>query len=155
VKNYKIVANADSEITALTGFTPRETAIVDKRFEGQLNGLQINFDSLGTIKLTDYKPNHLTYKSSAASEQLAVLSEVYYDKGWNAFIDGKPVPHFRVNYVLRAMRVPAGNHTIEFRFEPSVYYTGEKISLAGSAILLILFSAGIFMEFRKPGMVRQ
>ena len=103
--------------------------------------------------MEDYKPNHLTYKSEAATEQLAVFSEIYYEKGWNAFIDGKPAPHFRTNYVLRAMRIPAGKHIIEFKFEPKVYYTGEKISLAGSVLLLLLFAAGVFVEVKKSGTV--
>lgn len=148
VKNYRFVANADSEITALTGFLPRETAIVDQRFNDQLAGLKINFDSSATLKLSDYKANHLTYQSAASSEQLGVFSEIYYDKGWNAFIDGKPVPHFRVNYVLRAMKIPAGKHTIEFKFEPAVYRNGERIALAGSILLILLFAGVTFKEFR-------
>jgi len=149
VKNYKLVANADSEITALTGFTPRETAIVDQRFKDQLEGLNINFDSTAAIKLTAYKANQLTYQSEAASEQLAVLSEIYYDKGWNAYLDGKLVPHLRVNYVLRAIRVPAGKHTIEFKFEPAVYRNGERIALTGSILLILLFSGVVFREIKK------
>ena len=78
-----------------------------------------------------------------------MFSEIYYDKGWNAYVDGKPMPHFRANYVLRAMRIPSGKHTVEFKFEPSTYYTGEKISLAGSVLLLLLFAGGVFMELRK------
>ena len=146
VKEYKIVANADSEITALTGFLPAQTAIVDQRFKEQLNGLNIVYDSTATIKLVEYKANDLVYESNAASEQLAVLSEIYYDKGWNAYLDGKLVPHMRVNYVLRAMRVPAGKHKIEFKFEPGVYRNGERIALAGSVILLLLFAGVSFKE---------
>lgn len=151
VKEYKLVANADSEISALTGFKPAETAIVDQRFADQLNGFTIRYDSLATIDLTDYKPNHLTYKSESSSEQLAVFSEIYYDKGWTATIDGKPAPHFRTNYVLRAMRIPSGKHNIEFKFEPAVYYTGEKISMAGSLLLFIVFAAGVFIDVKKSG----
>jgi len=149
VKDIKIVANADSEMTALTGFQPRETAIVDQRYNDQVKGLSINFDSTATIKLTDYKANHLTYKTSAASEQFAVLSEIYYDKGWNAYLDGKEVPHVRANYVLRAMRVPSGQHTIEFKFEPAVYRNGERIALAGSIMLILLLGFVGFKELKK------
>ncbi len=150
VRGYKMVADADAEMNALTGFSPRDTAVIDKRFEKELQGFSPVFDSLATIKLTQYKANHLTYETQAATEQLAVFSEIYYDKGWNAYTDGKPAPHLRVNYVLRAMRVPAGKHTIEFKFEPRVYETGEKISLAGSFLLIGLFLFAAFREFKKP-----
>ena len=122
---------------------PAETAIYDKRFEEQVKGHIISKDTLATIVLTDYKPNHLIYKTQTGSEQLAVFSEIYYDKGWNAYVDGKPAPYFRANYVLRAMIVPVGIHTIEFKFEPKVYATGEKIAYA-SSILLVLLALGAF-----------
>jgi uncharacterized membrane protein YfhO len=82
---------------------------------------------------------------------LAVFSEIFYDKGWNAYVDGKLTPYFRGNYVLRAMRIPAGAHKIEFKFEPTVYATGEKISFASSAILLLLVAGALFVELRKEG----
>jgi hypothetical protein len=141
VNNAHMVNNADEELAELTNFVPTETAIYDKRFENQVKGHIISKDMLSNITLTDYKPNHLTYKSETIKEQLAVFSEIYYDKGWNAYIDGKPAPYFRANYVLRAMIVPAGNHTIEFKFEPTVYKTGEKIAYA-SSILLVLIALG-------------
>ena len=108
VKNYELVANADSEITALSNFNPATTAIVDKRFEEYLEGLIPKFDASVSIILTDYKPNHLTYLSNAFKEQLAVFSEIYYDDGWNAYVDGELTPHFGGNYVLRATRIPQG-----------------------------------------------
>lgn len=150
VSNARAVNNADEEIQALTDFIPTETAIYDKRFENQVKGHLLGIDSLATISLTDYKPNHLTYSSVTSKEQLAIFSEIYYDKGWNAYIDGVKAPYFRANYILRAMIVPAGKHTIEFKFEPSVYKTGEKISYA-SSILLVLLSLGIvgFLAMRK------
>ncbi len=141
VNNARMVNNADEEINALTDFVPTETAVYDKRFASQLEGRIISKDSTATISLTDYKPNHLTYKSQTGSDQLAVFSEIYYDKGWNAYIDGKSAPYFRANYVLRAMIVPTGSHTIEFKFEPKVYATGEKIAYA-SSILLVLLALG-------------
>ncbi|MFN5223657.1 MAG: YfhO family protein [Bacteroidota bacterium] len=148
VKEFRMVANADSEMTALTNFNPAQTAIIDKRFEGKLEGLQMQYDSSATIKLVDYRANRLQYQTSALSEQLAVFSEIYYDKGWKAYVDGKEVPHIRVNYVLRAMRIPAGQHKVEFKFEPEVYYTGEKIALAGSLLLILAFVGISVREFR-------
>lgn len=149
VDEYILVDNADEEIEALTAFNPGTTAIVDKRFSDRLSGFDAVPDSTAQINLSSYAPNKLKYSYSAASDQLVVFSEIYYDKGWNAFIDGKPAPHFRANYVLRAMAVPAGSHDIEFRFEPVVYRTGESISLAGSLLLLLLLLGYAFTEFRK------
>ena len=141
-------ANPDSEITALGKFEPKFTAIIDKQFEKELNGYTPQADSMAQIKLTEYKPNHLTYQSTAVSEQLAVFSEIYYDKGWNAYIDGKLAPHFRANFVLRTMRVPAGEHKVEFKFEPATYYTGEKIALAGSIFLFLIVGGAAFVSLK-------
>jgi uncharacterized membrane protein YfhO len=104
--------------------------------------------------MVSYLPNHLTYRSKSATEQLAVFSEIYYDKGWKAYIDGNPAPYFRADYLLRAMRIPAGNHTIEFKFHPKSYYAGEKISLAGS-LLLILMLLGAFTYEIKKGLEKE
>ncbi|MBK9358348.1 MAG: YfhO family protein [Bacteroidales bacterium] len=149
VKEVKFVDNADQEIDALTSFSPAQTAIVDKRFSKELQGLSIIPDSSANIELREYQPNKLKYVYNAAGEQLAIFSEIYYAKGWNAFIDGKPVPHFRANYVLRAMVVPAGKHEIEFRFEPTVFFTGEKISFAGSLLLILLLLGYAGNEIRR------
>jgi hypothetical protein len=149
VFEYKLVPNADSEIVAMNYFNPKQTVIVDERFKDNLAGFNFAFDTTATISLIQYKPNHLTYKSSANAEQLAVFSEIYYDKGWNAYVDGKPADHFRANYVLRAMRVPAGQHTVEFKFEPAVVQTGEKISLAGSAMILIFAGIAFWYEYKR------
>lgn len=148
VHRFRFVANADSELNALSNFNPRTEAIIDKRFEGQITGLSPNYDSTASIKLTSYAPNHLVYNSKAKSEQLAIFSEIYYNdhKGWKAYIDGKPASHFRANYVLRAMKVPPGDHTIDFKFEPSAYYTGGKISFACSLTLILLLVGTLYFE---------
>jgi len=149
VKSSKIVVNADSEIVALTNFNPANEVIIDKRFEGELKGFNFNVDSTASIKLTEYKPNHLTYQSNANTEQLAVFSEIYYDKGWKAFVDGKLANHFRVNYVLRAMRIPEGKHVVEYKFQPEMYYAGNKVSMISSIILLLLFAGIVVLEIKK------
>ncbi len=149
VQETKMVDNADQEIDALTAFDPSKTAVVDKRFSEMLGGFSFAPDSTASVKLTSYEPNRLTYASEARTEQLAVFSEIYYDKGWKAFIDGKPADHFRANYVLRAMRIPAGKHEIEFRFEPKVYFIGEKISFASSLLLILLLLGFAGNELRK------
>jgi len=149
VNEYKLVANADSELTALSSFNPATTAIIDKRFETSVSKYQNTFDSASVIKLESYQPNNLIYKSKTAKDQLAVFSEIYYDKGWNVYVDGKIAPYFRANYVLRSMIVPAGEHKIEWKFEPSVYYTGEKVSLAFNILLILMVVGGVFMELRN------
>lgn len=149
VNVVKYVPNADSEITALSNFNPRITAIIDERFKPELEGFQHKYDSAASIKLTSYKANELVYESKSSGEQLAVFSEIYYKDGWNAYVDGQLSPHVRANYVLRAMRIPAGKHAIVYKFEPAVYKTGEKISGIGSILILLIVASTLFMEFRK------
>ncbi len=149
VGKYNMVQNADEEIKAVNEIQPKNEIVVDKRFEKDLDGFVQISDGSARIMLTKYEPNDLIYRSKSDVEQIAVFSEIYYDKGWNAYIDGNPAPCFRADYVLRAMRVPAGEHTIEFKFHPMSYYTGEKISLAGSLILILLVLGTLFLEIRK------
>ena len=138
INEINTVANADAEIASLNGFNPANTAIVDVRFSEQMiDGL----DNVGTsITLTEYKPNYLKYNSTSLKNGIAIFSEIYYDKGWNAYVDGELKPHFRANYVLRGMQIPAGNHVVEFKFEPAVYHVSERIALASSIILLLLLA---------------
>ncbi len=149
VNNFRLVANADEEIAGLGMINPADIAMVDERYKNLLEGFTPATDTTADIFLSSYLPNHLTYHSSGESEQLAVFSEIYYDKGWNAFIDGNPAPYFRADYLLRAMRVPAGTHTIEFKFHPKSYYTGEKISLAGSVLLILMLIGTLAFEAKK------
>ena len=144
IKDVKIVENADDEILALNNFDASSIAIIDKRFKSLIK--EFSSDSLSSIKLDEYQPNYLKYSSSSKENQIAVFSEVYYDKGWNSYIDGELVSHFRANYILRAMNIPKGNHTIEFRFEPEIFKIGERISLASS--ILLIFSL-IFVSVRE------
>lgn len=149
VKDVKIVENADEEILAVQDFEPLETVIIDKRFVDDAKAFENGFEKSGNINLINYKPNKLTYKSNSATDQFAVFSEIYYPKGWNAYIDGEPAAHFRVDYVLRGMIIPAGEHTIEFVFEPKVYTVGESVSLISSIILILLIVGGAWLEIRK------
>lgn len=149
VREIKWVPNADAEIAALDNFNPAQTAVIDERFKAEATTTVNAPDSTCSITLNSYEPNHLTYTSNATSDLVAVFSEIYYDKGWNLYVDGNQMPYFRTDYVLRGMKVPAGKHTIEWKFEPSVYFTGEKISLAGSLMLILACAAAGFVEFRK------
>lgn len=131
----------------------RTTAIIHKEFADQMSGFSPAYDPAATLTITNFLPNHITYQFNAPSgkEQLVVFSEIYYNKGWKLYIDGSEEvsPHLRANYVLRAARIPGGNHTLEFKFEPDSYETGENIGLLGS-ILLLLAVAGVgFLGFRN------
>jgi uncharacterized membrane protein YfhO len=115
----------------------------------QINQFNFPKDSLAYINLKEYKPNHLTYITNNSNNGLAVFSEMYYPGDWKAYIDGKSVDHFKVNYVLRALNIPKGNHTVEFKFEPKVIETGGKITLASSILMIIMFlGGGLFSIFR-------
>lgn len=149
VNSYKVVENADEEITSLYNFDPATSAIVDDNFLDQLDGFQGDIDTSGYINLTSYHPNKLVYEAKTSTRQMAVFSEIYYPRGWQAYIDGEPAGHFRVNYVLRAMIIPEGEHTITFEFKPDAYYTGRKVSIASSALLIILLLASLAIEGRK------
>ena len=127
---YSFVENADEEIKMLGEIEPKEEALVDMRFMEQLEGLTITTDSLASIELTSYAPDQLSYEYSTSSDQLAIFSEVYYDKGWKANIDGEPAEYFRTNYILRGMVVPAGDHNITFEFKPKAYYIGSRINVS-------------------------
>lgn len=148
VKSIKYAANADKEMEALNSFDPKNEAIVDRRYKNIINEKQAQVDSTATIKLTKYTPDDLTYQTSSKTPQTAVFSEIYYDKGWKMLIDGVEKPYFRADYVLRAAQIPVGNHKVEFVFHPASYYTGEKISLAGSVLLVLALAGAVYMEAR-------
>jgi len=150
VKEVKQVANADEEIKAMdSGFDPARTAIVDKRFANQLPAKLSTYTEDNNIRLESYTPNALRYKCTTADKGVIVFSEIYYAKGWNAYLNGTLVPHFRANYILRGMVVPKGDHTIEFKFEPSTLYTTETISLTASSILIALMLGMVFIEWKR------
>ncbi len=139
VDSIKLVNNPDEEIQALYNFNPKTTAIVDKKFESLLADFKPDNSGAGNIELVEYAPNMLKYHSISNQPKLAVFSEIYYPKGWKASIDGKPAPHFRANYVLRAMIVPAGEHRIEFTFDPPMWRVGKSIDLTSSLLLILIF----------------
>ncbi|MDX1478944.1 MAG: YfhO family protein [Saprospiraceae bacterium] len=149
VEGIRIVQTADEEIAALENLDPQADAIVHKDFEHLVAG----FDPVknGTIELIEYKPNKLTYRSNTQSDQLAVFSEIWYgpDKGWQAYIDGQPVEHLRANYVLRALNVPAGEHTIVFEFDPKTHRLGETLSLIFSLLILLGFAAALWYTWKN------
>ncbi|OJJ18350.1 hypothetical protein BKI52_26395 [marine bacterium AO1-C] len=151
VDSYKVVKDSDEEIASLKIFDPKKVAFVNPRYKDEVSKIKISPDPSATIKLTKYEPDYLAYESNAKGQQLAVFSEVYYNNGlgWDAYIDGKKVPHFRVNYVLRALAVPGGKHKIEFKFKPKTYYKGESISLIASILIILLFLAAAGLAYKN------
>ena len=137
IEDIHIVETADEEIEALANLDPRADAVIHRDFAHLVEG----FDPVkfGSITLTDYQPHRLKYTADAQGDQLAVFSEVWFgpDKGWQAYLDGQPVEHFRANYVLRAMNVPNGKHEIEFVFDPATYRTGNTLSLIFSLLIIL------------------
>ena len=152
VQNVKFAANPDEEMKALSKFDSKKEAIVNQNefgifFKSASSSFKV--DSTATLKLTSYKPNHLKYVSNNTNDGLALFSEMYYKDGWNAYVDGKATSHFRANYALRAMNIPAGNHKIEFKFEPQVVKTGSMIALISSIGMLLAIAAGIYYVRKK------
>lgn len=150
VQNVQWVENADQEIAALNPpFAPDTTAVIDVRFKENVSTTWSAPQMGDTILLQSYKPNELIYTSKSAGERLAVFSEVYFPNGWKVWIDEQPADHFRVNYILRAMNIPAGNHTIKFRFDPDDYTKGNTLGDVSSGIITILLFVALFMNFKS------
>lgn len=162
VQNVTYVNNADEEMTAMnagslgdTAMMPNawkaaQTAIIRNTFAAELNNAT-NFvkDSAAQIKLTKYGLDDLSFASNNSHEGLAVFADIYYDKGWKAFIDGKETPIIKANYVLRALKIPSGAHKIEFHFHPDTYYKSNNIAMMSSILMYLLFAAALIMAFRK------
>ena len=150
VDRIKFVDNPNQEIEALNSVDARYVAIVDNSFKDQLKDLSIVVDSVATVDLIDYKVNHLTYKSNSTEDGVVVFSEVFYDKGWSAWLDGVEVPYFRTDYILRGLVVPEGEHTIEFKFSAPHFKLLSAITLICSLIAIIgAIIATIFLVFKK------
>jgi len=132
----------------LNNFNPKDTALVEEKYKSQLNNT-IQFDSAALISFVKNDNDFIEYKSSSKTNQFAVFSEIFYDRGWKAFIDGKESTIFQTNYVLRGMMIPVGNHTITFEFKPASFYNSSKITLIASALVWLLLIAAVAQSFRK------
>lgn len=149
VSSIKWVKNADEEMTALdTGSLSRSIAVVDERFASDnLRKLPALTDSTASIRLTEYTPNKQVYETSGAQAMLGVFSEIYYPHGWTATIDGQPASIIRANYVLRALELPAGQHRVEFRFDPRSLHITEAIAKTALVLLLLGIVASVLYPF--------
>ena len=148
VKAVKYVPGPKEEMSALDQFNPKDTLITQQSFS---NVLKNNFtaDSSASISLVKNQNDIITYHSKSATEQAAVFSEVYYNKGWNVYVDGNKASYGKANYVLRAMMVPAGEHTIVFKFEPETHRIGWDLTKYSSIILLLLLLAAIVVTINQ------
>ena len=150
VNKVQYVNNANEEIDALDSIIPTETAVVDARFKDVLKGATESYkDSLSSIRLTSYTPNRLTYETNNAQDGIAVFSEIYYPDGWHITIDGQPAELARADYILRTMHVPAGQHTIEMRFDPTSLHVTEGIAYGALALLVIGIIVAVLIAKRK------
>lgn len=148
VQNLKQVTSANDEMKSLDSIQSKSEAVIDiSKIETKLPN-SFAADSTATIQLVKNNLTELTYLSKSDTDQFAVFSEIFYADGWNAYLNGKLVPHFRVNYVLRGMQVPAGDNQIEFKFEPKVIQQGSFISLASYGLLVLLMILG-FLKIKK------
>ncbi len=154
VSSVKLVNKADDVMKALNTLDTKKVAVFNvHEHESKFPNARLKkpWDATGTINVVEYKPNYIKYKSENEKDGLAVFSEIYYKNGWSAYVDGKLTDHFPVDYVLRAMEIPGGKHTIEFKFEPQVIKTGGTITLISSIGMVLLLIGGIYFEkfFRK------
>jgi hypothetical protein len=150
VDTVQIVNSNNEELEVLDSANLRDIAFVNNEFANEVTGF--NPVKSGTIQLTSYTPDELIYHSSAPSEQLAVFSDIYYgpNKGWQAYVDGQKAEHFRADYVIRAMKIPAGEHEIKFKFEPKSYSFGETISLICSFLVVVILGFGAWNWLTTP-----
>lgn len=153
VDAYQIVEDPNAEILALNDFNPADTAIIDKHFESMVQGKNLERDSNSVIVMEHqrpYNPDYVVYKTKTAKEQLAVFSEVYYAPDWRAYIDGQPAEYFRVNYILRAMVIPAGEHKIEFRDEAPKLHKLINVNIIFGILFVLTVTGSLVWYYRKP-----
>ena len=149
IKDIKYVKSANEEIKALDSLPTKTTVVINQESLTTPVNFSKELDSLANINLVKYSLNALTYDSNSTKDEFAVFSEIYYKNGWNAYIDGELKPHLNVNYVLRGLEIPAGKHSIEFRFEPKVIQTGSTISLLSYVLLLLIPLGWFFYDKNK------
>ena len=139
--------SADEEILALNKIKTNTTAIANST---ELSSRRFTKDSTASIQLVDYKLNQLVYDTKSSEDGFAVFSEIYYKNGWSATLDGTPVDHYNVNYVLRGMEIPKGSHRVVFQFNPTVVKTGSTIALISTVLVVILMLGIAILNSRKP-----
>jgi len=147
IEKLNKVKSSNEEILALEKLDTKNEAVINIDLFDKINRFAFRIDSTANISLIDYEPNHLTYEATNLNAGVAVFSEMYYAHGWNAYVDGQAKEHFSVNYALRALKVPEGKHTIEFKIEPKIVETGSRITLASSILLGLIVLGGLGFSF--------
>jgi uncharacterized membrane protein YfhO len=143
------VPNADAEISFLndSSFDPSNIAVIDERYRDIIGDISMSGNS--EVDLLSYRANQLEYEIQSQSEELIVFSEVFYDKGWKAFVDGVEAPHMRINYVLRGLKVSPGTHQILFKYDLPIFKYASLISFSSSIIVLLLFLLMLFFKLKE------
>ncbi|MCB0697469.1 MAG: YfhO family protein, partial [Chitinophagaceae bacterium] len=160
VDNIQWEATADDEIMALnapalgtpdtlaTSFRPLQTAVIRDTYKPELGNYQFGKDSAAVVKLDKYGLNTISYYANNSRDGFAVFSDIYYPFGWKAYVDGNETPIYKVDYLLRGLKLPAGEHKIEFRFHPEKFYTADKVAMVSSVLLLLAAFGSIFMAVK-------
>ncbi|MCA5005883.1 YfhO family protein [Sphingobacterium bovistauri] len=149
VDKVTFVKDNNQEMQAISSFDPSKEAFVHEEFKSKIDEKRLRLANNASIKLTSYHPDRMEYEYSAPNDVFAVFSEVYYEKGWKAYVDGEEVPILRADYILRALQLPGGNHKVEFVFDPSTVKISNIVSLIGSIVLVLGLVAGIFLTLRR------
>ena len=153
VNNIRVAADPNEEMKLVGEINTKTELVVDKSLASQLPS-KLTPDSTARISLTSYQPNHLIYHFSSKTDQVAVFSEIYYDKGWNVYVNGELLPYVRVNYLLRGMSLKAGTYDIEWKFEPKSYSVGNTIALIASILLILSIIAFGFVQWKKSKSIK-
>lgn len=149
VSDVEFAKSPNEEIKRIGEIDTKQTAVIGAEDQNYFQGKTMQRDSAATINLVKYQANELEFKTNSTTPQLAVLSEIYYPKGWKMYVDNQEVPYIKANYLLRAVHVPAGNHTVKMTFKPEIIYTGKAVSLIAFGLFLMLSAAGILWLYRK------
>ncbi len=154
VTDVEVVPNADSALLKINKIDTRTLAVVEQEYADKI-ATNTQVDSAASITLDSYHPEKLIYTYSSSVESNVVFSEIFYNKGWNAYIDNEPVDHYRANYVLRGLKVPAGKHTIAFVFEPATYQLGSTLALSFGSIIYLLIGLSVFFWLKNELSLKQ
>ena len=152
IKGVTVVANSDEEILGLSKVNTKSEMIIQEKNKA-LATVANSYNSQGKITMLSYKPNDLIYEAENKEKGFAVFSEIYYPKGWNAYVDGTLTPYTCVNYILRGMEIPAGKHKVEFKFEPQTYKIGNMLSMLGSILVLLCVVGGFYFAKKKKELI--
>lgn len=155
VETILTAENADEEIQQVGVLDPANEMVVDKRYADLTNGFNYNEAADAAIAVETHLPNYIKYIYDSPVPQATVFSEIYYDDGWNAYVDGEKAEYFRADYILRGMIIPAGSHEIEFKFEPASFQTASLVSTFSAMLVCLFFAFGLWRENKNNAQTTQ